>query len=108
MEFVKKFAEEHQSKGENTSTHTQQQGHSSSGGGGFMDKMNGMMGGGAAGEKNEDLLDKAVDFVQEKMGGGNQSNESALEQAKDEQISDAIRRQFKSMTGHEFPIKDKE
>ena len=33
-----------------------------------------------------------VDFVQEKLlGQGDQSNESAVEQAKDEQISDYIR-----------------
>jgi hypothetical protein len=38
-----------------------------------------------------------VDFVQEKfMGAGPQDNESAVEQAKDEQISDFIRGQYKS------------
>ena len=42
------------------------------------------------------------------MGAGPQTNESALEQAKDEQISDAIRRQYKNMTGSDFPVKDKE
>jgi hypothetical protein len=41
------------------------------------------------------------------LGEGQQNNESAIEQAKDEQISDAIRRGFKGMTGHEIPIKDK-
>lgn len=41
------------------------------------------------------------------LGQGQQSNESALEQAKDEQISDAIRRGFKSATGRDIPIKDK-
>lgn len=41
------------------------------------------------------------------MGGGDQSNESAIEQAKDEQISDFIRGQYKSTTGKEFPVKDK-
>lgn len=50
-----------------------------------------------------------VDFVQEKfMGGGAQDNESAVEQAKDEQISDFIRGQYKSTTGSDIPIKDKE
>lgn len=68
-----------------------------------------------------------VDFVQEKfMGQGpqvytlcsvgsctkrltlRQNNESAIEQAKDEQISDFIRNQWKSTTGSDFPIKDKE
>lgn len=42
------------------------------------------------------------------LGQGDQSNESALEQAKDEQISDEVRRQYKSMTGSDIPIKDKE
>lgn len=42
------------------------------------------------------------------LGQGDQSNESALEQAKDEQISDAIRREYKSKTGSDLPIKDKE
>lgn len=69
-----------------------------------------------------------VDFVQEKfLGQGPQDNEvcrhcvgicvmlcktnvlqSALEQAKDEQISDYIRSSYKSATGSEIPIKDKE
>lgn len=49
-----------------------------------------------------------VDYVQEKfMGQGPQDNESALEQAKDEQISDAIRGQYKNMTGSDLPFKDK-
>lgn len=51
----------------------------------------------------------AVDFVQEKfLGGGDQSNESAAEQAKDEAISDAIRDQYKSATGNEFFVADKD
>ncbi|KAJ7698992.1 hypothetical protein B0H17DRAFT_863696, partial [Mycena rosella] len=54
-----------------------------SGSGGFMDKINGVMGGGSAGEKN-----KAIDFVQEKMGVGGQLHESAMEQAKDNQIAE--------------------
>lgn len=41
------------------------------------------------------------------MGAGPQKNESALEQAKDEQISDAIRSQYKKLTGHDVPIADK-
>ena len=50
-----------------------------------------------------------VDAVQQYgFGQGDQSNESAVEQAKDEQISDAIRKQYKSATGSDFPIKDKE
>lgn len=48
-------------------------------------------------------------MVQERfMGAGDQSNESAVEQAKDEQISDFIRGQYKSATGSDMPIKDKE
>lgn len=42
------------------------------------------------------------------MKQGPQSNESALEQAKDEQISDALRRGFKMVTGKEVPVSDKE
>lgn len=42
------------------------------------------------------------------MGGGKQDNESAVEQAKDEQISDFLRGQYKSTTGSDVPIKDKE
>ena len=42
------------------------------------------------------------------MGAGDQSNESAIEQAKDEQISDFIRSKYKSTTGSDFPTKDKE
>jgi hypothetical protein len=50
-----------------------------------------------------------IDFVQEKfMGQGKQDNESAVEQAKDEQISDFLRNQYKSTTGSDMPIKDKE
>ncbi len=101
------------------------------GGGGFLgsigDKFNSAAGGGRESEKNEDYLDKGmshnvrrsqpllinrdsgVDFVQERfMGGGPQNNESAIEQAKDEQISDFIRGQYKSTMGKDMPIKDKE
>lgn len=70
-----------------------------------------------------------VDWVQENvLGQGNQSNESALEQAKDEQISgmfiqrqrikecctmltlriiDFIRDKYKAGTGKDFPVADK-
>ncbi|KAJ9605220.1 hypothetical protein H2200_010610 [Cladophialophora chaetospira] len=93
----------------------QQSGSSSgsgSGGGGFLggigDKLNSAAGGGRESEKNEDYLDKGVDFVQEKfLGEGAQDNESAVEQAKDEQISDFIRGKYKSTTGSDVPIKDK-
>ena len=47
-------------------------------------------------------------MVQEKvLGQGPQNDESAIEQAKDEQISDFIRGQYKSATGSDMPIKDK-
>jgi len=88
-----------------------QQGGSGSGGGflgGFGDKLNAAAGGGRESEKNEDYLDKGVDLVQEKVfGQGPQDNESAVEQAKDEQISDFIRNKYKSTTGKDFPVKDK-
>ncbi|KKP00074.1 hypothetical protein THAR02_07834 [Trichoderma harzianum] len=97
--------QERRSEGFNNNNANQEGGS----GGGFMDKMNSMAGGGAQGEKNEDMLDKAVDFVQEKfMGQGDQSNESAAEQAKDEAISDFIRDKYKDTTGSDFPIKDKD
>ncbi|KAK3642549.1 hypothetical protein LTR22_016084, partial [Elasticomyces elasticus] len=55
-----------------------------------------------------DYLDKGIDMVQSKfMGGGDQSNESAAEQAKDEAMSDYIRSSYKSATGSDIPIKDK-
>ncbi len=49
-----------------------------------------------------------VDLVQEKvLGQGPQNNESAAEQAKDEQISDFARRGYKGATGKDFPVADK-
>ncbi|KAG5956778.1 hypothetical protein E4U13_007807 [Claviceps humidiphila] len=73
------------------------------------EKLNGAAGGGQRGEQNEDGLDKAIDFVQEKfLGQGDQSNESAAEQAKDEAISDLIRDRYKTTTGKEFFIADKD
>lgn len=51
----------------------------------------------------------AVDYVQEKfLGQGDQSNESAAEQAKDEAISDFIRDKYKETTGKEFFVSDKD
>jgi hypothetical protein len=46
-------------------------------------------------------------FQERVLGQGSQTNESAIEQAKDEQISDAIRSGYKSMTGKDVPIQDK-
>ncbi|KAH0555619.1 hypothetical protein GP486_006436 [Trichoglossum hirsutum] len=84
----------------------------SHGGGGLLDglgdKLNSAAGGGRESEKKEDYLDKGVDFVQERiLGQGPQDNESAIEQAKDEKISDYIRDRYKSTTGSDFPVADK-
>jgi len=77
-------------------------------GGGLMGKFNNALGGGQSGEQKEDGLDKAVDFVQERVfKQGPQTNESAVEQAKDEQISDGIRAQYKKFAGKDFPVQDK-
>ncbi|KAF1355294.1 hypothetical protein BDV97DRAFT_375102 [Delphinella strobiligena] len=104
MDFINKLTGQNE-KSEHTNTASSSE-HKQSGG--FMDRLNAAAGGGPESEKNEDLLDKGVDYVQEHfLGQGPQNNESALEQAKDEQISDYIRRQYKSTTGHEFPIADK-
>ncbi|KIM27313.1 hypothetical protein M408DRAFT_168887 [Serendipita vermifera MAFF 305830] len=101
MDFVNKFTGSSNTEGQ------QQQQQQPGQGGGMMDKFNSAMGGGQAGEKNEDMLDKGVDFVQERfMGAGPQDNESAIEQAKDEQISDGIRRAAKG-AGFDIPIQDK-
>ncbi|KAK7554562.1 hypothetical protein IWX46DRAFT_218870 [Phyllosticta citricarpa] len=73
------------------------------------DKLNTAAGGGRESEKNEDKLDKGIDFVQEHiMKQGTQSDESAWEQKKDKMIADAIRGGYKSTTGHEFFLKEKE
>ncbi|CAL1710164.1 unnamed protein product [Somion occarium] len=76
--------------------------------GGIGDKMNSMAGGGRTSEAKEDKLDKGIDWVQEHvLGQGPQSNESATEQFKDEQISDLIRGQYKGAAGSDLPVKDK-
>lgn len=59
------------------------------------------------GECLTDTTFAGIDMVQERMGQGKQDNESAVEQAKDEQISDFIRGQYKSVSGSDMPIKDK-
>ncbi|KAK1596954.1 uncharacterized protein LY79DRAFT_577081 [Colletotrichum navitas] len=105
MDFVKNLAG---GDNNNAASHSADQPEKKESGG-FMDKLNGMAGGGRESEKQEDGLDKAVDFVQEKvLGQGPQDNESAVEQAKDEQISDFIRDQYKNATGKEFPVEDKD
>ncbi|EMD62045.1 hypothetical protein GGP41_002474 [Bipolaris sorokiniana] len=116
MDFVNKLAGgQGQGQGQSVNEQVvkdQNAGQQSSGSGGFLggigNKLNEAAGGGKASEKNEDYLDKGVDFVQEKfLGQGPQDNESALEQAKDEQISDFIRGQYKGTTGKDMPVKDK-
>ncbi|KAF8167123.1 hypothetical protein B0H34DRAFT_680338 [Crassisporium funariophilum] len=102
------FLKEQLGKSGNQDASQQASTQETQGGGGFMGKINNSMGGGQAGERNEDMLDKGVDFAQQRfMGAGDQSNESAVEQAKDEQISDAIRRGYNSTTGSDLPISDK-
>ncbi|KAL8281329.1 hypothetical protein RQP46_006363 [Phenoliferia psychrophenolica] len=63
---------------------------------------------GAAGEAKEDLLDKGIDAYQQYvLKEGPQDNENVVEQAKDKAIAQGIRGQYKSMTGNDFPIKEK-
>ncbi|KAK3294560.1 uncharacterized protein B0H64DRAFT_190216 [Chaetomium fimeti] len=104
MDFLNKVA--NQATGKQGDKPQEQQ---SSSGGGFMDKLNGLAGGGAAGEKKEDALDKGIDWMQEKVfKQGAQNNESAAEQAKDRMIAQQIRDQYKKATGKDFPIKEEE
>jgi hypothetical protein len=56
MDFVNKLT----GNGQNENNNNEQNKESGSGGGGFMDSINGMAGGGAQGEKNEDGLDKGM------------------------------------------------
>ena len=137
MDFVKNFTSaensQQQNQGQNQ-TRQQEKVSNEQGRGGFLggfgDKLNSAAGGGRGSEKDEDILDKGklsslgvclavtpicqtdtvtgIDFVQEKfMGQGPQDNESAIEPAKDEQISDLIRGQYKSKTVSDVPIEDK-
>lgn len=138
MDFLKNAVGGGDKKAETTQPQTTEGGQGGQGeqSGGFLgglgNKLNSAAGGGKESEKNEDYLDKGmyglescfrlnwltelltgsvmvgVDYVQGYMGGGDQNNESAIEQAKDEQISDFIRGQYKSTTGKDFPIADKE
>lgn len=47
-------------------------------------------------------------FQEKVLKEGDQSNETAVEQAKDEAIAGAIRSKYKDATGSDFPIEDKE
>ncbi|KAI4862861.1 hypothetical protein F4820DRAFT_397748 [Hypoxylon rubiginosum] len=103
MDFVNKLTGGSKDDQEKQQQQQRQGNEQKTSGGGIMGKLNSMAGGGKESEKNEDALDKGVDWVQEHvLGQGDQSNESAVEQAKDEQISDFIR----GKTG--IPVKDKE
>lgn len=54
------------------------------------------------------ILSVVIDFIQEHaLHQGDQSDESVAEQFKDERIADAIRKSYQQVTGHQFPIKDK-
>jgi hypothetical protein len=80
MDFVNKFTggDKQQSNQQQQPLQGSSSGEQKSGGflGGIGDKLNSAAGGGRESEKNEDYLDKGVDFVQEKfMGGGPQDNE---------------------------------
>ncbi|KAK7613290.1 hypothetical protein JOL62DRAFT_407483 [Phyllosticta paracitricarpa] len=127
MDFLNKFS--HHDKEEERRRREEEEKNK-----GFFDKMgdklNTAAGGGRESEKNEDKLDKVlfivflvrmsifflltaviagIDFVQEHiMKQGTQSDESAWEQKKDKMIADAIRGGYKSTTGHEFFLKEKE
>ncbi|TVY40790.1 hypothetical protein LSUB1_G002391 [Lachnellula subtilissima] len=121
MDFVSKFTGGNNSNDQNqqgegqgqgqANAQTQSQDRKTDGGmfSGISNKLNSAAGGGKESEKNEDALDKAIDLFQEKViGQGPQDNESAVEQAKDEQMSDFIRGKYKGATGKEFPVEDKE
>ncbi|KAF2109123.1 hypothetical protein BDV96DRAFT_503458 [Lophiotrema nucula] len=109
MDFVNKFTGGDNKNEEQKASSSEQKQEGGGFLGGIGDKLNSAAGGGRESEKNEDYLDKGVDFAQEKfLGQGAQDNESAVEQAKDEQISDFIRKQYKGATGSDVPIKDKE
>ncbi|KAH6856333.1 hypothetical protein B0I37DRAFT_73806 [Chaetomium sp. MPI-CAGE-AT-0009] len=103
MDFINKFA--NQASGNQGDKPQGEQQQQSSSGGGLLDKLHGMAGGGPESEKKEDALDKGIDMVQEKLfKAGDQSNESAAEQAKDRFIADQIRDQYKKATGKDFPV----
>lgn len=104
MDFLKKFADDGEKKPEAEGSASGERKE----GGSFLDQasnfLNEQAGGGRKGEAKEDSLDKAIDFVQEKVfKQGPQDNESAAEQAKDSAIADFIRDQYKKNTGKEFP-----
>ncbi|KAJ3505228.1 hypothetical protein NLJ89_g7530 [Agrocybe chaxingu] len=103
MDFIKNAAKELTENKQEGSTNNNNEGGNSVQNN-LIGTLNNALGGGAKGEKKEDVLDKAVDAFQEHvLKAGAQNNESAVEQAKDEQIANAIRTGFKSATGKDFP-----
>ncbi|KAF9044078.1 hypothetical protein BJ165DRAFT_1528646 [Panaeolus papilionaceus] len=71
----------------------------------LLSKLDSVVGGGQKAEQKEDLLDKAVDLVQEHVFSvGPQNNETAVEQAKDKAIADGLRTGYKSVTEKDIPI----
>ncbi|KAI5795989.1 hypothetical protein FPQ18DRAFT_237854, partial [Pyronema domesticum] len=54
-----------------------------------------VFGGGRKAEDQEDMIDKGIDLIQERVfGAGPQDNEDAIEQAKDKMIGDFVRGQL--------------
>jgi hypothetical protein len=54
-------------------------------------------------------LETGIDWVQENvLGQGQQSNENAVEQAKDRVIADQIRSRYRNATGKDFPLQDQQ
>ncbi|CCX06799.1 Similar to conserved hypothetical protein [Paracoccidioides brasiliensis Pb01]; acc. no. XP_002797316 [Pyronema omphalodes CBS 100304] len=59
------------------------------------DHIQGVFGGGRKAEDQEDMIDKGIDLIQERVfGAGPQDNEDAIEQAKDKMIGDFVRGQL--------------
>ncbi|KAH9476389.1 hypothetical protein JR316_0011964 [Psilocybe cubensis] len=106
MDFLKKVANEVESATKNQAGSTSESNgkteNQSNPTTAVLGALNNALGGGAQGEKKE-----AIDLVQEHvLKAGDQSNESAIEQAKDAQIASAIRTGYKTVTGKEFPISE--
>ncbi|KAL4895292.1 hypothetical protein BDV59DRAFT_199962 [Aspergillus ambiguus] len=81
-----------------------------------MDKLSGLaskLGGGSKGESqgsssssgDKDYLDKALDSVEQKFGGGKIDPNSDKMRQTNEKITDAAREKFESMTGKDVPDK---
>ncbi|PPR04608.1 hypothetical protein CVT24_011736 [Panaeolus cyanescens] len=66
----------------------------------LLSKLDGALGGGQKAEQKE-----GIDLIQEHVfKAGSQTNESAVEQAKDKVIADAVRSGYKSVTGKDIPF----